>query len=163
MLAGVYLVALERLGEAARPPMRDTVYGLCTALCWAASPVMIKHGLRGLPSPLLGVTVGMICALAVYAAALAFTGRKLRLAARGSAMAVQLLAGLFVGLSVWSRWTALDSASVGVVLALSLLAVPVVVSLSPIVVGRHLERITPRILLGSALVVVGALALVVES
>jgi uncharacterized membrane protein len=78
-------------------------------------------------------------------------------------MALQLLAGLFVGLSVWSRWTALDSASVGVVLALSLLAVPVVVSLSPIIVGRQLERITPRILLGSALVVVGALTLVAES
>jgi drug/metabolite transporter (DMT)-like permease len=163
VLLGVYLVALERLADSARPPVADAIFGICTALCWSASPVMIKHGLRGVPSPLLGVTIGMICALAVYGAALVVTGRRLRLAARGRAMALQLLAGLFVGLSVWSRWTALDSASVGVVLALSLLAVPVVVGLSPIVVGRHLERITPRILLGSALVVVGALALVVES
>ena len=163
VLAGVYLVALERVSDSARPPVRDALFGICTALCWSVSPVMIKHGLRGVPSPLLGVTIGMICALAVYGAALAVTGRRLRLAARGSAMAGQLLAGLFVGLSVWSRWTALDSASVGVVLALSLLAVPVVVGLSPVVVGRQLERITPRILLGSALVVVGALALVVES
>jgi uncharacterized membrane protein len=68
VLLGVYLVALERLADSARPPVADAIFGICTALCWSASPVMIKHGLRGVPSPLLGVTIGMICALAVYGA-----------------------------------------------------------------------------------------------
>jgi drug/metabolite transporter (DMT)-like permease len=163
VLAGVYLVALEKLHDTSRPPARDAVFGLCTALCWAVSPVLIKHGLRGLHSPLLGVTIGMICALAVYAVALVVTRRAVRLAAPGGALAFQLFAGLFVGLSVWSRWYALEGATIGVVLALGLLSVPVVTALSPVVLGRVLERITPRIVLGSALVVAGALALVLVS
>jgi drug/metabolite transporter (DMT)-like permease len=163
VLAGVYLVALEKLQDTSRPPARDAVFGLCTALCWAISPVLIKHGLRGLHSPLLGVTVGMICALAFYAVALAVTGRSVRLAAPGGPLAFQLLAGLFVGLSVWSRWYALGSATIGVVLALGLLSVPVVAALLPVLLGRALERITRRIVLGSALVVAGALALVLVS
>lgn len=161
VLAGVYLVALERLEGTGAPPARDAVYGLCTALCWSISPVLIKHGLHGLHSPLLGVTVGMVVALAVYAGAIAATHRPVRLAAPGVALAVQLAAGVFVGLSVWSRWYALESATIGAVLALGLLSVPVVTALSPVVVGRALERITPRIVVGSALVVAGALALVV--
>jgi drug/metabolite transporter (DMT)-like permease len=162
VLGGVYLVALERLQDTSRPRARDALFGLCTALCWSISPVMIKHGLRGLDSPLLGVTIGMVCALALYAAALVATGRRLQAASGRVARVLQLLAGIFVGLSVWSRWYALEDASVGVVLALGLLSVPVVTALSPLVVGRDLERITPRIVLGSTLVVVGALLLVLE-
>jgi drug/metabolite transporter (DMT)-like permease len=162
VLVGVYLVALEKLGDASRPPLGDAVYGLVTALCWSISPVFIKHALRGLDSPLLGVTIGMVCALSVYAGALAATGRRVRLAEGRVALAFQLAAGIFVGLSVWSRWYSLEDASVGVVLALSLLSVPVVTALSPVVIGRQLERITPRIVLGAALVVAGALLLVLE-
>src|SRR4051812_44057797 len=162
VLGGVYLVALDRLQDTSRPPLRDAVFGLCTALCWSISPVMIKHGLRGLDSPLLGVTIGMVCALAVYAVALAASGRRLQAASGRTARGLQLLAGIFVGLSVWSRWYALEDASGGVVLALGLLSVPVGTALSPLVVGRALERITPRIVLGSTLVVVGALLLVLE-
>ena len=105
----------------------------------------------------------MICALAVYAGALAATGRSVSLARGRVALTFQLLAGVFVGLSVWSRWYALDDASVGVVLALGLLSVPVVTALSPVVMGRHMERVTPRIVLGSALVVAGALLLVLTA
>jgi drug/metabolite transporter (DMT)-like permease len=162
VLVGVYLVALERLADTSRPRLRDAVFGLCSALCWAISPVFIKHALHGLDSPLLGVTIGMLCALAVYAGALVATGRGLALAAGGSARLFQLGAGIFVGLSVWSRWFALEDASVGVVLALGLLSVPVVTALSPLVMGRQVERITARIVLGAALVVAGALLLVLE-
>lgn len=160
--AGVYVIALERLAGTERPPFRDAAFGLTTALCWSISPVLIKHGLHGLRSPLLGVTVGMVCALAVYAVAIPLSGTSFRLPREDFRPAGQLLAGLFVGLSVWSRWYALESASVGVVLALGLLSVPVVVALSPLVLGRTLERVTGRVLAGSALVVAGALLLVAQ-
>jgi drug/metabolite transporter (DMT)-like permease len=161
VLAGVYLVALARL-EGARPPLRDALAGLGSALCWAVSPVFVKHALHGLDSPLLGVTIGMLCALAVYGGALAATGRGLAVARGRAARLFQVGAGLFVGLSVWSRWYALEDTSVGVVLALGLLSVPVVTALSPVVMGRSVERITVRIVAGSALVVTGALLLVLE-
>jgi drug/metabolite transporter (DMT)-like permease len=161
VLAGVYLVALARLAGA-RPPLRDALAGLGSALCWAISPVFDKHALHGPDSPLLGVTIGMLCALAVYGGALAATGRGLAVAHGRAARLFQVGAGLFVGLSVWSRWYALEDTSVGVVLALGLLSVPVVTALSPLVMGRAVERITVRIVAGSALVVAGALLLVLE-
>jgi hypothetical protein len=46
------------------------------------------------------------------------------------------------------------------VLALSLLSVPTVLFLAPLIVGRHLELVGPRVWAGSTLVVGGALALI---
>src|SRR4030067_659525 len=40
--------------------------GLATALCWAISPIFIRHGLRAVPSPLIGVTVGLAASAAAY-------------------------------------------------------------------------------------------------
>ena len=151
MVAGAWLVAGGRRVRAA-----DAVFGLGCALMWAISPVFTVHGLDGLSSPLLGVTLGMVASAAAYG--LAMTRRSLGGIARG-ALAFKLLAGLLVALATWWRWIALDGASVGVVLALSLLSVPTVLFLAPLMVGRHLERVGPRVWAGSTLVVGGALAL----
>jgi uncharacterized membrane protein len=106
----------------------------------------------------------MIVALLAYAVALPLRPR-VDGPVFGSrlSLAFKLLAGLMVGLSVWARWAALDYASIAVVLALGLLSVPVVLLLSPILMGRHVERVTVQIWLGAALVVVGGLVLVLLS
>jgi uncharacterized membrane protein len=52
---------------------------------------------------------------------------------------------------------------IAVVLALGLLSVPIVLLLSPLLMGRHLERVTLQIWAGAALVVVGGLVLVLWS
>ncbi len=65
-----------------------------------------------------------------------------------------------VGLSTWARWIALDLAPVGVVLALGRLSMPLVLLLAPVLIGAHLEQVTPRIWLGAALIVVGSLLLI---
>ena len=62
IVGGVYAVELDRggrlrrAGGPARPAVAWTasLFGLGTALCWAVSPLLIRQGLRGLPSPLLG-------------------------------------------------------------------------------------------------------------
>jgi len=71
-----------------------------------------------------------------------------------------VISGVLVALSIWGRWVALDLADVGVVLALNLLAVPTVLLLAPVVAGRHLEHVDPRIWLGAGLVVAGSLILI---
>jgi drug/metabolite transporter (DMT)-like permease len=163
ILVGVYLVAIERLeGTGARVSFRDSAFGLATAVCWATSPVFVKLGLRGLDSGLLGVTVGLAVAVAVYGAAIAVSGRPFRPSLERDRLAWKLAAGLFVGLSVWARWFSLELTSIGVVLALGLLSVPVVLALSPLVVGRHHERVTRRLVAGAALVVAGSLLLVAQ-
>jgi drug/metabolite transporter (DMT)-like permease len=162
--AGALVVSLERVVEEGHGwgvPWRDAVPGLLTALAWATSPILIKEGLEGLPSPLLGLTLGMVVAVLAYAVAL-----PLRPQVDGPALgsrislAFKLAAGVMVGLSVWARWAALDYTTIAVVLALGLLSVPIVLVLSPLLMGRHVERVTAQIWLGAGLVVVGGLVLV---
>ena len=156
MVAGAWLVAG---GRGAPVRFGDAVFGLACALMWAISPVFTVKGLDGIASPLLGVTLGMVASAAAYGAAMVGGRRPLGAIARG-ALAFKVLAGLLVALATWWRWIALDGAAVGVVLALSLLSVPTVLLLAPLVVGRHLEHVGPRIWAGATLVVSGALALI---
>jgi drug/metabolite transporter (DMT)-like permease len=163
--AGALVVSLERVSEEGwGVSWQDALPGLATALAWATSPILIKEGLEGLPSPLLGLTLGMVVAVLVYALLL-----PLRPGVEGDplgswvSLTFKLLAGLMVGLSVWARWASLDYTSIAVVLALGLLSVPVVLLLSPLLMGRHVERVTLQIWLGAALVVVGGLVLVLWS
>jgi uncharacterized membrane protein len=75
-------------------------------------------------------------------------------------VALKLISGVLVALSIWGRWLALDLADVGVVLALNLLAVPTVLLLAPVIAGRHMEHVDARIWLGAGLVVAGTLVLI---
>ncbi len=135
------------------------VFGIGTALAWALSPVFIRKGLNGFDVPLLGVTVGLGVSLVGYALALAVRGRWDR-EHLGDAPWLKVLAGVLVALSTWGRWVALERTSVGAVLALGLMSVPVVLLLSPLLMGREVERVTVVVWLGAALVVGGSLLLV---
>ena len=129
---------------------------------WALSPVFTVHGLDGIRSPLLGVSIGLVAAAAAYAVALAARGSRLGLAAIAARRAAaQAARGVLVAFATWWRWIALDDATVGVVLALGLLSVPVVLFLAPLMAGAHLEQRDARVWAGAALVVGGALTLMV--
>lgn len=163
MMAGAYLVASGG-GRAGRVRPADAVFGLATALMWAISPVLTLQGLDGLDSPLLGVTLGMLASVAAYAVALAGRGTGLGLGAIArDALAFKLAAGALVAVATWWRWLALDDETVGVVLALNLVSVPIVLFLAPLMVGRHLEHVTWRVWAGAVLVVAGSLVLIAVS
>lgn len=154
------LLGEKETGAVSTSGWRGALFGLGTALAFSISPIFIRHGLEDLPSPLLGVTVGMIASTLAYGLILLFrSGASQGEAIPRRAMLLQLAAGALVGLSTWARWVALDLAPVGVVLALGRMSVPVVILLSPILVGKHLERVTARVWLGAALIVAGSLVL----
>ena len=162
IMAGAFVVARERVAETGwGVGWTDSVFGLGTAVAWAISPVFIKEGLDGLSSPLLGLTLGMAAAVLAYAVLVVFRGVP-STGAVGSraALGFKLLAGVMVGLSVWARWVSLDTTTIAVVLALGLLSVPVVLVFSPLLMGRHVERVTPQLWLGGGLVVAGGLVLI---
>jgi uncharacterized membrane protein len=76
-------------------------------------------------------------------------------------LALKMLCGAIVALATWGRWVALDLVTVGVVLALNLLAVPTVLVLAPLVSGRGTkERVTARVWVGAGLVIAGSLLLI---
>jgi drug/metabolite transporter (DMT)-like permease len=141
---------------------QDGVPGLATAFLWALSPVFTVEGLDELDSPLLGVTIGMVFSVLAYALVLAVAPgeRRSALDLPREGVALKLISGVLVALSIWGRWLALDVADVGVVLALNLLAVPTVLLLAPVIAGRHVEHVDARVWLGAGLVVAGTLILI---
>lgn len=167
IVGGVYLVNYANLrrggsaGKGGTSGWRSLLLGLAAALCWSISPIFIRHGLDELPSPILGVTVGVTACVLGYGLALAGRSLTAPLAPLTTdALVFKLIAGLLVGLSTWARWIALDLTSVALVLALSLVSVPVVNILSPLLVGQHIEQVTGQVWLGSALIVGGSLVLI---
>jgi uncharacterized membrane protein len=64
-----------------------------------------------------------------------------------------------VGLSTWVRWIALDLAPVAIVIALTMVSVPLVILLSPFVSGRQMENVTVSLWIGAGLILGGALLL----
>lgn len=142
---------------------KASLFGLGTALCWAISPIFIRRGLEGLDAPLAGVTASMLAAVVAYGLALSVRPSRVGSGSVSrAAWAWKLGAGVLVGLSTWTRWYALSLAPVAVVLALGLLSVPTVMVLAPLLVGRHVERVTAPVVAGAALVIAGALILITQ-
>ncbi len=139
---------------------RNSLFGIGTAICFAISAIFIRKGLEDLPSPLLGVTIGMVITAAVYGIVLLIRRKQIQQGPISrDAWLFQIAAGVFVGLATWARWIALDMAPVAVVMALGRTNVPIVIFLAPLLVGRKLERVTIRVWLGAGLIIAGALLL----
>ena len=142
---------------------QDSMYALATAFLWALSPIFTIEGLEEVDSPLLGVSVGVVASALAFAVLIAvWPGSRER--ARGlprSGLALKMASGAIVALATWGRWEALDQTTVAVVLALNLLSVPAVLILAPLLAGAQAERVSMRVWVGAALVVVGSLLLIV--
>lgn len=159
IMAGAWLLASRGSGDIAIE--RDSAFAFGTAFMWALSAVLTVEALKGLHSPLLGVTLGLLAATAALGGALLARGSlgAIRSIA-GSTLALKLLAAVLVAFATWFRLLALDETDVAVVLATNLVAVPIALVLAPIVVGRHLEQVDARVWLGGLLVAAGILALI---
>ena len=139
---------------------RNSLFGIGTAICFAVSAIFIRNGLDDLPSPLLGVTAGMLITAIAYGVLLFFRRTQIHQGPISrDALLFQVGAGMFVGLSTWARWIALTMAPVAVVMTLGRMNVPVVIFLAPLLVGRQAERVTVRVWLGAALIIAGAVLL----
>lgn len=143
------------------PGWRGLMFGLGAALCWALSPIFIRQGLRDLPSPLLGILIGLVPCVAAYGLGMLVRRSRTSGLISRETLALKIVAGALVGLSQWGRWEAINLAPVGVVLSLNqITAVLVVIVLSPIVAGRHLERVTFRVVVGALVILGGTLMLI---
>lgn len=169
IVLGVYFVSLQAETPAQGSnskqkysfSLRASWLALAAAFCWSLSPVFIRYGLQGLDSPLLGVTVGVTASALAYGAVLLWQRERwARNPITGDAWMQKLIAAVLVGLSTWMRWVALDLAPVAVVLALTMISTPLVILLSPLISGKHLERVTVMLLYGTGFILGGALLLV---
>lgn len=138
--------------------------GLGTALVWAISPIFIRAGLEELPSPLLGVTIGVATNVVIYGVMLWLRRSEWRgQPIPRQTLLWQLAAAVFVALATWARWIALENVAVAVVTALSRISVPVVIILSLIMLDQEHERVNWRVWVGGMLIVGGVLILTFAS
>jgi DME family drug/metabolite transporter len=153
-----------------RSRMAGYLYGILTAACWATSPIFIRKGLVGLPSPLWGVTVGLVTATAAFLAYMVARRPPPRLGLlRWSelgppiklAVGFQILAGLASAMGSVARTVAIDLAPVVVVVPLAQTASLWTLIFAPLMLGRHVERVTPKLVLGAVVVVAGATLVIV--
>jgi DME family drug/metabolite transporter len=147
------------------------LYGIATAACWATSPIFIRKGLVGLPSPLWGVTIGL--AVAAVGFALWLWLKRTQPGPRGAsrwrgldriiklAIWFQVLAGLASGLGSVARTVAIDLAPVVVVVPLVQTASLWTIVFAWLLLGRQVERVTPKLIFGAVLVVAGAFLVIV--
>lgn len=149
-------------GSSTPTGIRSGFYGLATALCWAISPVFVRQALKDLPSPLLGVEIGMIACALSYGILLFVQREKRgdRPAPSREALILLTFGGIISAAAIWGRWAAIDLTSVAIVTTLSLFSVVVVMLLSPIIIGRKYENITPQAILGAVMIVGGSVILV---
>lgn len=168
IVVGAYLVSSEnqdpangnRSSKSFADILQTSWLGLSAAFFWAVSPIFIRLGLKDLPSPLLGVTLGVTASAIAYGLILLWQRQRwLGVPIAGEAWAYKLVAGVLVGMSTWMRWVALGLAPVAVVLALSMISAPLVIVLSPLISGRQLERVTMLLVVGTGLILGGALLL----
>jgi drug/metabolite transporter (DMT)-like permease len=168
IVAGAYVISRWHGNSNGASPLTPPVetgwraswLGLGAAFCWALSPIFIRAGLEELPSPLLGVTVGLAASAVGYGILLLFQPQyRATKNITGEAWFFKVLAGLLVGMSTWARWTALELAPIAVVLAITMISTPVVILISPYIVGKHIEQVTATLWSGAGLIIGGALML----
>ena len=139
----------------------QSLAGLGTAICFSSSSIFIRYGLETIPSPLIGVTIGMVFCTFAYGLILLARFRnqndeEKNLSYSRQGIFLLFFWGIFLGFGTLSRWIAIDLAPIAIVIGLSGLTVPVVLMLSPILMGRNLENVTVRIWIGAGLVIIGA-------
>jgi drug/metabolite transporter, DME family len=139
------------------------VYGMLTAACWAISPILIRKGLVGLPSPLWGVTIGLgVAAIAFASWCWAARGRLRPVRWVGmdraikAAVSFQVVAGLSSAVGSVARTVAIDLAPVAVVIPLVQTTSLWTIVFAHLLLGRQVERVNPKLVLGGILVVLGA-------
>jgi drug/metabolite transporter, DME family len=143
------------------------LYGVATAACWATSPILIRKGLVGLPSPLWGVAIGLAVAALGFALWLWVKPTQPSRPGRGVdrlilvAIGFQILAGLASGLGSVARTIAIDVSPVVVVVPLVQTSSLWTIVFAWFLLGSHVERVTPKLVFGAVLVVAGAALVIV--
>jgi hypothetical protein len=106
------------------------------------------------------VTIGLVAAAAPFAVLLVIGRTPATWADVRTDAGLKLLAGALVAVATWWRWLGLESTSIGIVLALQLLSVPSVLVVAPLLARRGDEVVSVRLVAGTAVVLTGALTLI---
>jgi drug/metabolite transporter (DMT)-like permease len=162
--SGTRLLGLER-----RRAM-GYLFGVLTAACWASSPIFLRKGLALLPSPLWAVTIGLAAATVPYLLWVVVLRPPPRARIRSksgadapsrAALWFLILAGVAAAGGAVARTFAIDLAPIAVAVPLLQTTGLWTIVLAPPLLGRHVERVTGKLVLGTVLMVMGATLVIV--
>ena len=174
-IGGVYLIS-KQPGPGPNDSQNDSgpyfswviwqgiLIGLLTGACWAISPVFFRWGYEETPSVFVAVLIslvaGWIVSVGVWMVMCNRDGRQKQANDVPALKPVafwtwQLLAGIVVGASIFGRWVALIDLPIVVVNSINMMVAPMVVFLSPRLLGRALESSGWRLWVGTISILVG--------
>ena len=138
------------------------IYGILTALCWATSPIFIARGLEGIPSSIWATAIGISVATLIYLLLfLIKTKDKALTKINNKFILWQIAAGVAGGLGIMSRNIALETTRVAIVIGIVQLQILVTLVLGPFIQGEaDREKITPKLILGAALILGGTFLII---
>jgi drug/metabolite transporter (DMT)-like permease len=144
------------------------LFALLTAVSWSLSPIFLRKGLDLQSDPLWAVTVGLAAATVPFLVWPAVSRPTPPLPARGYrapqarvALWFLILAGVASAGGAVARTYAIDLAPIVVVVPLLQTTGVWTIMLAPPLMGRHVERVTGKLVLGTILVAVGAALVIV--
>lgn len=151
---GVAAVAASRR-PAQGPISSNPLLALAATACFSISPIFVRFGLEDFDHPLVGLTVGMaVTAPVLLIAARLATHRWVK--PTRETWPWLLLGGVMAAVAFTSQWTAYTLIPIGAAVALQQLNTPLVLFLGPRMLRAPAERVTVPLLVGTALIVAGA-------
>ena len=151
--AGVAVITTARLtsGRWTNPAL-----ALVATVCFSISPIFVRWGLDEFDHPLLGLAVGMaVTAPAMHVSSRLITGQWVKVPRGVRRWLVS--GGLAAAIALTAQWTAFALIPVGAAISLQQLSTPVVLFVGPLLLSAPAERTTPRLLVGTALVIAGSI------
>jgi len=165
VVAGVAIIAMGNRKGAVRDSglVPGVLSALGTALCWSISPIFVRQGLEGIPSPSAAASVGLLTSALLYSGLVAIRRRgTIKVNLDRSTRVLLGIGGTLAALSLWMQWTAFNLAVVAVVLVIMQLTpalVPILARIGAPLAGLvPLSRVYPGvagIVGGSLLVILG--------
>jgi len=164
VVGGVALLSLSGVANERGHWVRPW-HALTVAFLWGTSPLLIRLGLTGLDSPVLGLTVGIGATVLIYWLGLHLQRRRLPeiSPAAGFKARLWMLAGGITGaIAITAQWISFGLTTIAIALSVQQLAALVVVGVAPIVFNEPLERLNWLLIIGT-LAILGGTTLVVLS
>jgi uncharacterized membrane protein len=131
----------------------DLLIPFLSASCFGVVAILRKLGLSQ-TGPVLGFTVNVTTGLLVFTLFLVVSGQRQTMVCRGRSLAHFIMAGVAENAGVFMTLVALQLGTVSVVAPISATAPIFVLPLSMLFL-RGIERVTARVVAGTALVVLG--------
>ena len=144
----------------ARNTIIGRAFGIGAALAYGISSVFIKQGVTGLAPPLVGAAVALLFGSLVLIIIRLRDFGSVNLVRNRKAIGFFLIAGVMASLGVTTSFFALSMSPVIIVSPLMSISPLFTLLWSYLFLGK-LEKVTPKLVLGSVLVVIGVVLVVI--